>query len=255
MVPNLVRAQGTCTFNHSHTHTHTYLYKIQVIKPQSSRQKQFIIYHMHKSNSLLPVLWHTSLYLKGIEKKTPVQWTWKAEIGHNSWQQQKHPELYSDLLLYPTAALPETPPGPALWALDFGQSLLLHAALQQQLTSGLCNLALYHNASTFIVKVIIIFRLLQTIQNVRFRRRRVTMFLQNKTGTLQMHWQNIIWQTSDKWNKHTTTNLNFGMEKWGSGEGWGAAVRVCIRGHKKINSTRQKYLLTLIIFLQVCTKA
>lgn len=54
-------------------------------------------------------------------KKNPVQWTWKAEIGHNSWQQQKHPELYSDLLLYPTAALPETPPGPALWALDFGQ--------------------------------------------------------------------------------------------------------------------------------------
>ena len=97
---------------------------------------------------------------------------------------------------YPTAALPETPPvqpteemgwasakGARLWM----KSLPLHTALQQQLTSGLCDLALYHNASTLVVKVIVIFRLLQAIQNVRFRRRRVTMFLQNKTKTLWMH--------------------------------------------------------------------
>ena len=190
---------------------------------------------------------------------------WKKKTGSvnlkgRNWAQFLAATEASRAILWPTTVPHCSSPwdpsrasalGAGLWT----KSLLLHAALQQQLTSGLCNLALYHNASTFIVKVIIIFRLLQTIQNVRFRRRRVTMFLQNKTGTLQMHWQNIIWQTSDKWNKHTTTNLNFGMEKWGSGEGWGAAVGVCIRGHKKINSTRQKYLLTLIIFLQVCTKA
>ena len=112
MVPNLIRAQGTCTFHHSHTHTHPYLYNIQVIKPQSSRRNNLSYI---TCINLTHQCYDTHHYIsKGLKEKT-VQCTQKAEIGHNSWQQQKHPELYSDLLVYPTAALP------ALWALDFGR--------------------------------------------------------------------------------------------------------------------------------------